>query len=68
MVNSEDFPRNLHEIANRYGWDARRLNPAVAYLSNRKLVRDIQIIGGGPWIRPFVDATADTRRFVKSRL
>lgn len=67
MVNSEDFPRNLHEIAARYGWDARRLNPAVAYLSNRKLVRDIQIMGGGPWLRPFVDATAETRRFVKSR-
>jgi hypothetical protein len=36
LVNDKAFPRILSEISERYGWEARRLNPAVAYLINRQ--------------------------------
>jgi len=67
LINSEEFPRGLKDIAQRYEWEPRRLNPAVAYLSNRKIIRDVRAIGGSPWLCPFVHLTTDTRRFVKSR-
>lgn len=67
MVNDPDFPTDLEQIAARYQWDARRLNPAVSYLSARKLIDSLQTIFCGNWISARITKTDATRRFVKSR-
>jgi hypothetical protein len=67
LVNDAEFPSMLFQIAERYGWDARRLNPAVAYLINRKIVSSDQGMGSQPWLVHWIRQTADTRRFVRSR-
>jgi hypothetical protein len=67
IVNDASFPREPQQIAGRYGWGPRRLNPAIAYLSNRKLVVTLSHIGMGPWIASDLEKTDATRRFVKSR-
>ena len=67
LVNDKAFPRILPEIAERYGWEARRLNPAVAYLINRKIVSTTKVTGAQPWPTRCIEDTTDTRRFVHSR-
>lgn len=67
MVNDPDFPEAPAEIARRYEWDARRLNPAMAYLVNRKLVNGGLGLGTAPWLVAWLTRTSATRRFVKSR-
>jgi hypothetical protein len=67
LVNDDGFPTNAPEIAERYGWTARRLNPALAYLFNRKLIQDFKAMGTQPWLVHWVQKTDSTRRFVKSR-
>lgn len=67
MLNSVEFPTSPEVIAEKYGWDARRLNPAMAYLVNRKLVRSSSCLGSGDWLVTWIDRTDETRRFVKSR-
>jgi hypothetical protein len=69
IMNDPDFPADCKTIAEKYGWDARRLNPAVRYLFERGLIVDYQGIGTAPWIMYRVVGRADQlRRFVKSRL
>jgi hypothetical protein len=67
LVNDKEFPRILPQIAECYGWEARRLNPAVAYLINRDIVSTSQVMGTQPWLIHWIEDTADTRRFVRSR-
>lgn len=67
MLNDEEFPTAPREIGQRYGWEPRRLNPAMAYLINRKVVRDLNATGSGPWLTVLIQKTDATRRFVKSR-
>ncbi len=67
MLNSEQFPNAPKEIADIYGWDARRLNPAMAYLVNRKLIHARTALNTGDWLVYSIGATDATRRFVKSR-
>ena len=67
MVNDASFPREPQQIAERYGWGPRRLNPAIAYLSNRKLVATLAHLGMGPWIAADLEKIDATRRFVKGR-
>lgn len=68
LTNDQTFPTNAEEIAKRYDWSPRRLNPAISYLVQRDLVYDRKILGGGSWIMPRVDKKPDSlRRFVKSR-
>lgn len=45
IVNNSNFPVNPSEIAKRYGWEPRRLNPAIYYLLERKLIRDYKTMG-----------------------
>ena len=68
MQNDPDFPEKAMEIAERLDWPPRRLNPALAYLVERKLVRETLYIGGGPFVATEIARTDATRRFVKSRL
>ena len=67
LVNDKEFPRILPQIADRYSWEARRLNPAVAYLINRDIVSTSQVMGTQPWLTHWIEDTADTRRFVRNR-
>jgi hypothetical protein len=67
MMNDDEFPEELSKIAERYGWDERRLNPAVTYLIDRNLVEDVNFLGNGNWVTAQIEKTAATRRFVKSR-
>ena len=68
LVNDASFPENTLEIASRYDWLPRRLNPAIAFLINRDLIMDSKAIGTHPWITAWIQKKAEaTRRFVKSR-
>jgi len=67
LVNDESFPDKPAEMAQVFGWSARRLNPALAYLCMRGLVRDVHAFDGGGFLAYRIDKTDATRRFVKSR-
>ena len=67
LLNDTKFPTSSADIAARYGWEARRLNPALAYLENRKLVRTHSFLDQGDWVVANIHQTDQTRRFVKSR-
>lgn len=67
LVNDANFPRAPEGQASALGWTARRLNPAVAYLANRSLIKSIRSHTGGPWLFATMHNTDATRRFVKSR-
>ena len=67
LLNDPAFPREPHEIAARYDWLPRRLNPAFSYLISRKLVHCLTHLGMGPWVAVHLEKNDATRRFVKSR-
>ena len=68
LMNDEDFPRSLKEIAERYGWEPRRINPAAAYLINRDVVIGGKALGTAPWLAAWIEPKdGATRRFVRSR-
>lgn len=67
MLNHDGFPTAPTDIGQRYEWDPRRLNPAMAYLINRKLVQDQKALNSGNWLTVRIQKTDATRRFVKSR-
>lgn len=67
LVNDENFPSSVSEIAAHYGWEPRRLNPAITYLTSRDAVQHYEVIACPPWATPKIWADANTRRFVKSR-
>lgn len=68
MVNNPNFPKNVSEIAAVYGWDPRRINPAITYLISMDYIgaRD-SVIPASPWVSPHIWATPYTRRFVQSK-
>jgi hypothetical protein len=66
MVNKQGFPESAEEISKVYGWDPRRLNPALTYLASRDAMRKSPAYGV-PWVSVWVQKTDATRRFVKSR-
>jgi hypothetical protein len=67
FVNDASFPMEPEQIAERYSWEPRRLNPALSYLINRKLIHSIQVMAMGPWVAIHFQKNDATRRFVKSR-
>lgn len=67
FVNDPEFPGDPAEIAARYGWEPRRLNPALSYLINRKLLHSVTVLSMGSWVAIHLEKTDATRRFVKSR-
>ena len=68
LVQDSSFPSQVAEIAKRYEWEARRLNPALAYLIDRNLISYSKAIGTMPWLTHWVQKTDETRRFVRSRV
>jgi hypothetical protein len=67
MLNNDGFTTSPAEIGEQYGWEPRRLNPAMAYLINRKVVRGLKAMDGSNWLVFYIQKTDETRRFVKSR-
>jgi hypothetical protein len=67
LVNDPAFPHSPREISARYDWPPRRLNPAMAYLSNRHIVNALKGLGTGPFGVYLLHPTDDTRRFVAGR-
>ena len=67
LLNDAEVPKGPQQIAERYGWSPRQLNPAIAYLNGRKLISSLRHLGMGPWIAVHLEKTDATRRFVSSR-
>jgi hypothetical protein len=67
MVNAGEEGGSVPDLAQRYGWPPRRMNPAIAYLLNRQLVDGARAIGTHPWEHLSIRKTAATRRFVRDR-
>ena len=67
LLNDDAFPSAPKDIAAKYGWDARRLNPAINFLKNRNLANVRTALGMGRWAAFQIERTDATRRFVKSR-
>jgi hypothetical protein len=68
IANDPDFPAGCKEISERYGWEARRLNPAITYLFERGMLVDYKAMGTQPFVMARVVGKEDpVRRFVKSR-
>lgn len=67
LANDDAFPGDPRSIAERYGWEPRRLNSAITYLAERDVVHTNGGIGTAPFVTGAIVGTADTRRFVKSR-
>ncbi len=67
IVNDPEFPASPQEIANRYQWEPRRLNPAITYLLERQFIRDYQGVATGKFVMHRVVGNEHIRRFVKSR-
>ncbi len=67
LFNDQEFPSNPEAIGDRYEWEPRRLNPALAYLSARDLVELDTAMDGGTHLAFRVRTNDNTRRFLKSR-
>jgi hypothetical protein len=66
LVNDPAMPHDTIEAAKRYGWEPRRMNPALSYLVARKLIVDYQVLSSD-YVSIRVVKTDETRRFVRSR-
>jgi TIR domain len=67
LVNNGRDGDSVAELAAKLGWPPRRMNPAVAYLVNRKLVKAPSALGTSPWTYLAIMRTPATRRFVRDR-
>ena len=67
LVNDPGFPQRPSSIAAHLDWQPRRVNPAVAYLMDREVVRHLSFLGMGRWVVGVIERTDATRRFVKSQ-
>lgn len=67
LINDPSMPIDTTQVAQRYGWSPRRMNPALAYLLARGLIVDYAVIDS-EYVSFRVAKTESTRRFVKSRL
>lgn len=67
LVNDASFPSEPREIAVRYGWAPRRLNPAIAFLGERGALKLLTALMSGPFVAVDIARTDATRRFVRSR-
>jgi hypothetical protein len=67
LVNEPGFPYQASEIAVRYGWEPRRLNPAINWLLERRLIEEDDLCGAAPFTMVCVERNDNLRRFVKSR-
>jgi len=68
IMNNESFPAESKAIAELYGWEPRRLNPAATYLNERDLIQDYKVLGHPAYEHYRIVGKPDQmRRFLKSR-
>lgn len=68
IANDPDFPSDCQEIADQYGWEPRRLNPVITYLSERSVIFNRAAISVPQFAMMSVVGKEDEiRRFVKGR-
>ena len=67
IQNDSNFPSDCKQIADRYGWEPRRINPVIHYMLERNLIVDYQACGTHPWAIVRIVGNDHMRRFVKSR-
>lgn len=66
IKSQEDRLKQMKQIANRYNWKPRRLNPALCWLEKRKLITLHRAIGIAHYVCFAVDGNFPAlRRFVK---
>ena len=66
LINDPSASSDTASIAESLGWDRRRMNAALSYLLERKLIVDYQTLAND-WLCFRVVKTDETRRYVKSR-
>ena len=66
LVNASKHSVATGALVTQYEWPVRRVNPAVTYLSMRRLV-DVSEAISHPMVTSWISATPATRRFVQSR-
>jgi hypothetical protein len=66
LYNDQTFPHQPDQIAERYGWQPRRMNPAITFLVQRDAVRALEG-AGSRYVAFRITPTDSTRRFVRSR-
>ena len=57
----------VSELAAQHQWEPRRMNPAIMFLEEHKLVQTSATLGAHPWVRYWIGKTSATRRFVRDR-
>lgn len=68
IMNDEGFPGNAKAIAELYGWEPRRLNPAATFLFERNLLVDYKVMGNPEFeFHRIVGKPDEIRRFLKGR-
>jgi hypothetical protein len=67
FVNKPKTSVDLTEIAARYDWPPRRLNPAITYLAERGVIHLTKTLGRSHYVGVVFPNTDAARRFVKSR-
>lgn len=65
LINDEEGSALVQDVAERYGWPPRRINPAVNYLISDDLVDSDETMGSQPYTRHWIRKTSRTRRFVR---
>ena len=68
LVNDPEFPSAPGEVAERYDWKPRRLNPAISYLLEQGLIHDLRITNPSPYAVAGISGNDQTRRFVKDKM
>jgi hypothetical protein len=68
IANDKNFPADCQKVADLYGWEPRRLNPAITHLFERGMLVDYKALGVPQFVMARVVGKEDEiRRFVKSR-
>lgn len=67
LVKDVSVPSSPDQTAHCYGWELRRLNPAMTYLDEREAVRLSKGLGNSPYFGFEIRRTGTTRRFARSR-
>ncbi|RJR54773.1 MAG: toll/interleukin-1 receptor domain-containing protein [Desulfobacteraceae bacterium] len=67
LVNRMKEGASVPDLAASYEWPPRRMNPAVNYLLNRRLIEASETMGCHPWTTHWIGRTAATRRFLRDR-
>ena len=67
LVSGECDGASVPEIADKFNWPPRRINPAIAWLKERDAVETGSERGVVPWCCHWVNANHTTRRLIVGR-